>query len=277
MRADANIGARAFPVWEPACRATSSGEPSATIAPAGVAALGPQVDDPVGGLDHVEVVLDDDDRVPLLDQAVQHLEQHAHVLEVEAGGRLVEDVEGAAGVPLGQLGRELDALRLAARERRRALAEVDVAEAHVVQRLELGEDPRLVLEELERLGHGEVQHVGDVLPLEADLERLAVVAAPVAHVARHVDVGQEVHLDLHQAVALAGLAAAALHVEGEAAGAVAAHLRLRQLGEQVADRREEPGVGGGVGARRAADRALVDVDDLVHELEPFDPVVIARG
>jgi hypothetical protein len=41
-----------------------------------------------------------------------------------------------------------------------------------------------------------------------------------------------VHLDLDDAVALAGLAAAALDVEGEAAGLVAARLGFRQPANQ---------------------------------------------
>ena len=40
-------------------------------APAAFAALGSQVDDPVGGLDDVEVVLDDDDRVAFVAQRVR--------------------------------------------------------------------------------------------------------------------------------------------------------------------------------------------------------------
>src|SRR5690606_35608262 len=109
-----------------------------------------------------------------------------------------------------------------------------------------------------------------------DVERLAVVALAVADVAGDVDVGQEVHFYLDDAVALAGLAAAALDVEGEAAGLVAAGFRLRQAGEPVADRREGAGIGGGVGARRAADRRLVDVDDLVQKFEALDAVVVGR-
>ena len=147
------------------------------------------------------------------------------------------------GVALRQLQRELDALRLAARQRRRRLAERDVAQAHVEQRRELARDRRHRLEERERLLDRHRQHFVDVLALVADLERLAVVALAVAHVARHVDVGQEVHLDLDEAVALARLAAPALDVEREAPRAVAALARLLHLREQLADRREQPGVG----------------------------------
>ena len=181
------------------------------------------------------------------------------------------------GVPLGQFRRQLDALRLAAGQRGRRLAEVEVAEPDVVEQRELLGDARLGREEVHRVRHGEVEHVGDALPLVADLERLAVVAPPLADLARHVDVGEEVHLDLDEPVALARLAAPALHVEGEAPGAVAAHLRLGQLGEELADRREEPRVGRRVRARRAPDRRLVDVDHLVELIEPLDAVVRARA
>ena len=92
-------------------------------------ALGPQVDDPVRGLDDIEIVLDDDHGVALVDESAEDLEQAPHVLEVESGGRLVEDVDGAPVGAALQLGRELDALRLAAGEGRGRLAEPDVAEA----------------------------------------------------------------------------------------------------------------------------------------------------
>jgi hypothetical protein len=71
---------------------------------AAVAAFGAHVDEPVGGLDDVEVVLDDDHGVAVVAQAVEHAEQHLDVGEVQAGGGLVEDVEGAAGVALGARG-----------------------------------------------------------------------------------------------------------------------------------------------------------------------------
>ena len=95
----------------------------------------------------------------------------------------------------------------------------------------------------------------------------------MAGLAGHVDVGQEVHLDLDLAVAAAGLAAAAADVEGEAPRPVAAHLGLGRQRVELADVGEELGVGGRVGARRAADRRLVDVDDLVEGLDALDLVV----
>src|SRR5580765_2989108 len=81
------------------------------------------------------------------------------------------------------------------------------------------------------------------------------------------------HLDLDDAVALAGPATPALDAEGEAPRLVAARLALGQPCEPLADRREGAGIGRRVRARRAADRRLVDVDDLVDVLEPLNTVV----
>ena len=130
-------------------------------------------------------------------------------------------------------------------------------------------------EELERLGDRHLEDVRDGLALVVDLQRLAVVALALADLARDVDVRQELHLDLEDPVALAVLAAAALDVEAEPARLVAADARLRDTREQLADRGEQPDVGGRVRARRPADRALVDLDDLVDVLGALERVVRA--
>src|SRR4051812_39174336 len=94
--------------------------------------------------------------------------------------------------------------------------------------------------------------------------------------ARHIDVGEEVHLDLDRAVAGAVLAPTTLDVERETALQVAPDLGLGCLGEQPAHVVEDPGVGGWVGPRRTSDRALVDVHHLVQVLDPLDAGVASR-
>ena len=70
---------------------------------AAVPTLGSEIDDPVRGLDDVEVVFDDDDGVASIDQRVQHREQPANIVEVETGGRFVEEVERLPGGAFGEL------------------------------------------------------------------------------------------------------------------------------------------------------------------------------
>ena len=84
--------------------------------------------------------------LPWIDELVQDVEQLARVLEVQAGGRLVENVERPARAALRQLLGELHALRFPAAQRRRRLAQLDVAEADVLQRPQLVGDGRKVLE-----------------------------------------------------------------------------------------------------------------------------------
>ena len=73
------------------------------------------VDDPVGGVDGVLVVLDDDQRVAEIPQPDQRLDQAPVVPLVQADARLVQDVQHA-DQPAADLGRQPDPLRLAAGE-----------------------------------------------------------------------------------------------------------------------------------------------------------------
>src|SRR6266702_5981419 len=121
---------------------------------AGAAAFGAHVDDPVGGLDDVEVVLDDEQGAAALDEFAEGAEELGYVVEVEAGGGLVEDVEGSAagfgggfvsgavgdGAGGGEVRGVFDALGFAAGERGGGLAEADVAEAYFVEDVELVDD-----------------------------------------------------------------------------------------------------------------------------------------
>ena len=59
-------------------------------------------------------MLDDDHGIALVDQSLKHPEQLADVLEVQPGGRFIQDVDGPAGGAALQLGGELDALGLTA-------------------------------------------------------------------------------------------------------------------------------------------------------------------
>ena len=61
-------------VW-PSPRATASGVPSATSAPARRARLGAEIDHPVGRRDDVEVVLDGENGVPAIDEARERLRE----------------------------------------------------------------------------------------------------------------------------------------------------------------------------------------------------------
>jgi hypothetical protein len=87
------------------------------------------------------------------------------VVEVQAGGRLVEDVERAAGVALGS---SLASFTRCASPPDSVVAfcpELDVAQADVVQRLQLGRDRRHRCEEAERVLDRHVEHVAMFLPL----------------------------------------------------------------------------------------------------------------
>ena len=220
-------------------------------------------------------MLNDQHRIATIGEPLEHLQQLPHVIGVEAGGGLVQNIHRPPCGAAAQLRGQLDALGLAAGEGGAGLAQLHIAQPHIPQGGQLVTDSGHGGEELPRLVHGHIQHVGDVFALVADLQRLAVIALAAADLAGNVHIRQEVHLDLQHTVAAAGLAAAALGVEGEPARSVAPGLGVRGRGEQVADQVEQVGIGGRIGSGRPADGALVDGNDLVQLLHALDGVVLA--
>ena len=95
-------------------------------------------------------------------QLVQHFEEQVNVGVVQAGGGFVQYVQGAAGVALAQLQRQLDALRLAPRQGGGRLAQLDVRQAHIQQGLQLARNGRHGLHKVERRLHRQVQNLGNV-------------------------------------------------------------------------------------------------------------------
>ena len=171
------------PAGDEVCGGAFEDEPAAVVAGAGA-----EVDDPVGVRHDRLVVLDDDDRLAGVDEAVEQAEQVLDVGQVQAGGGLVEDVDVAL---LGHLGGQLEPLPLAAGQGGERLAEGEVAEPDVgepVQDLVGGRRFRLAVpEELLSLGHRHREHLGDVSAAERVLQHRRLEPLPLAFLAGGFD------------------------------------------------------------------------------------------
>ena len=123
-----------------------------------ISAFRPEIDQPVRRSDDVEIVLDDQQRVARRDQAPERTQELRDVVEVQAGGRLVEQEQlatllerTALVIALREVTGEFQALRFAARQRRHRLPQPQIVEAHFHQRLQRREHLALAGEELRRL------------------------------------------------------------------------------------------------------------------------------
>jgi len=136
----------------------------------------------------------------------------------------------------------------------------------IMQGVEFPLDERDMLEELHGIVYRHVQHVGDTLPLVVNLHRLAVVPLTLADLTGHVDIRQEMHLDLDQPIALAGLTATALDIETVATGLITPNAGLGQIGIKIPDETEQTCIGCRIRSRSPADRGLIDVDHFVQRV-----------
>ena len=143
--------------------------PSRPPAPPASPPSGPEVDQPVRGADHVEVVLDHDQRVAGIQQLAEarasawRCRRSAGRWSARRTGTACPSSPAAAAVPrlrrLGQEAGELQALRLAARQRGHRLAELHVLEADVDDRLQHAQHLAVLGEQLHRLADGQLEHV----------------------------------------------------------------------------------------------------------------------
>ena len=235
-----------------------------------IAPFGPHVQNPVRGLNDVQVVFDDHEGTAVFDEAFEGGEELGDVVEVQACGGFVADEERAFIAGLGEMGGEFDALGFATGERGGGLAEAEVAEADFVEEFQAGDEAGRLTEDANGLFDGKVEDLVDVEVLVANVEDGGLVAGSVALFADQFHVGQELHFDGNGAIALTGFAASAGDVEGEVAGGVAAALGFFGGGEEAATDIEGLDVGDGVGAGGATDGGLVDHDDIFDAFGAFE-------
>src|SRR5204863_1684325 len=126
-------------------------------------------------------------RVAGVDEAMQDADELFDIGHVQPDGGLVEHVKGSAAAAgalrkvesdpaFRQLGDELDALRLAAGERRALLPEGEITQAHVLEQRKRVMNPPMRGEELDRLVNVHCEHLADRLAAPGRGERLAVEA-----------------------------------------------------------------------------------------------------
>src|SRR5258707_7612419 len=77
---------------------------------AAIAPFGSHVDHPIGAAYDVKVMLDDQDAAAVFDQPLEGGQQFRDVVEMQAGGRLVENVQRAAASCLRKMRRKFHAL-----------------------------------------------------------------------------------------------------------------------------------------------------------------------
>lgn len=249
-----------------------------------LASFGTEIEDPIGGFDDVEVMLDDEEGVTGIDEFLEDGEEVLDVGEMETGGGFVEDEELSGFGRCGGRGEELaefEALGLAAGEGVEWLAELEVAETDLDEGREEFDNLLMALGvggrqaggfcvKVDGIDDGEMEDVVDGFSEIVEIQGGGFVTLAVAIGAGDVEVGEELHLDFFKAVSGATVAAAGPGVEGEEASGQLANLGLGCAGEKLANRIEGSEENSGGGARGAGDGGLIDEFDAGEVLGAFE-------
>ena len=100
-----------------------------------IATFWSHIDHPVGGFNHIEIVLNHHHRIARFDQLIQNAQEQSDVVEMQTRRGFIQDVKSLTGAAFGELKRKLDALRLAARECGGALSQAQIGKPHIHQGL----------------------------------------------------------------------------------------------------------------------------------------------
>ena len=241
-----------------------------------IAAIGAKVDQVVCRLDYIQIMLNDQNGISHIHKALQHLDQLMDIRRVKSGGRLVQNIDGAARRYLCQLCCKLDALGFATGKCGTGLPQPDLAKPHIHKGLDLAVKLRQILKELRCFLRPHVQHLGNILALILYFQCLSVISLTAADLAWHIHIREEMHLDLYKAVTVTSLAPTALNIKGESSRAVAAHLCILGSREQIANIVKYARIGGRIGSGCPTDGTLVNINDLIQMLHTPHTAASAR-
>ena len=93
----------------------------------------PHINNMIGNLDHIKVVLYHQNGIPPVHQFVQNCEQKIDILKMQSGGRLIQDIKSPAGILLGKFSSQLDTLCFATTEGDSGLSQCDVSQPYFLQ------------------------------------------------------------------------------------------------------------------------------------------------
>ena len=194
---------------------------------------------------------------------------------MKSRSRFVQNIDRLAGSTLAQLRRQLDSLCLTAGQLGGRLSQSDIGKSYIVECRNLPVYGRHIFEEFHRLLDRHIEDIIDAFPFIFDLQRFPVIALAAADLTRHIDIRQEMHLDLDDTIATAGFTSSALDIEAESSLAVTLGLCVRRRSKQIADQIKYSGISSGVGSGSPSDGRLVNVDDFVQLFHTFDTLVSA--
>ena len=248
--------------------------------------FGTHIDNPVGFCDHIQVVFNDNNGVAGIDKSMQNFYQFIDISHVETDGRLIKNVNRLRQLTaafadvvlyLRELSDELDALGFAAGECRRRLAQGQVTETDVLHQFQRVKNRRDRREELNGFIDFHLENFTDAFAFPLHFQGLVVKAHRIAYVAVNLHIRQEAHFQGFNALAFTSFTAAALHIEGEAGGGVAASLCFFGLSKEFTDIVPETDVCGRARTRCLADRSLVYFKDAVNRFPAGDTFAAFRS
>src|SRR5699024_8092819 len=172
--------------------------------------------------------------------------------EMKPGSGLIKKVERMIAGRLAQEFGQLYPLCLSSGKGRGTLPQLQIAEAHIFECLQLGSDPFLIDEKVDGLGDRHLQHIMDIFAAIFDLQHILAITFTATLLARELNISHKLHFNGLDTFALAGFTASAGNIEGEMTGIVTHNFGLVRIVKQIDNAVESLSICSGIGARGAS-------------------------
>ncbi|MPM56268.1 hypothetical protein SDC9_103070 [bioreactor metagenome] len=107
-----------------------------------------------------------------------------------------------------------------------------------------------------------------------NIQCFATIALAFTDLTWNKNIGQEMHFNFNDTIALTGFATASAHIETKPACFVSTHFGLVGRSKQVANVVEDPRIGSRIGTRSTTNGGLVNINNLIQFFHTEDFIVI---
>ena len=144
------------------------------------------------------------------------------------------------------------------------MSKSNIAQSHIFNGAELPFNFWNMFKEFHRIIDRHIKDLSNIFLLVVYFQGFRIIALTMADLTWDKYVWKEVHFDLDDSVARAGLTAPTLDVKGEASLLVATDFGFIGLSKEVTNIVKNTCVGSRVGTRCSSNRALVNVNQAIH-------------
>ena len=188
---------------------------------------------------------------------------------MESCGRFIEYIHRLGCRSFGKFWRKFDTLGFSTGKCRSWLSYLDVSKSDLIEHIKNLMYPRMCWKEILSFFDIHVQNLGYILSFVSDFQSLLIVAASMTVFTFHINIRQEMHLNLLDSASFTDLTSSSFRIERESSWSISPFHRFLAFWENISYMGKYSSISRNIGMRSPSNRRLVYDYDLVQIMCSF--------